>query len=155
MSFRFEELILKLKYKKMKFTASRLSEGNKLFPTEIYLEPTGITIKTPGLFSGESKHFDYNLIALVEIDTPLIGFSTIRIFTGGSQFSANGFSKAEVNQMKKAIEAGKTATNASSPAAAGTQKSVADELKKMKELLDAGVINQQEFEKQKAKILNS
>jgi hypothetical protein len=142
----------------MKFTASRLSEGNKLFPTEIYLEPTGITIKTPGLFSGESKHFDYNLIALVEIDTPLIGFSTIRIFTGGSQFSANGFSKAEVNQMKKAIEAGKTASNTnsnSSDSATGNQKSVADELRKMKELLDAGVINQQEFEKQKAKILNS
>src|ERR1700728_4861649 len=93
----------------MKFTASRLSSDNKIFPSEIYLEDTGITIKIPGLFSGETKHFDFNHIASVEIDTPLIGFSTIRIFAGGTAMSAHGFTKAEVKQIREAIESGKVA----------------------------------------------
>jgi len=133
----------------MKFTASRLSSGNKMFPTEIYLEPTGLTIKIPGLFKGETKQFDFDHIASVEIDTPMIGFSTISIFAGGTQMTASGFTKDEVQQIKKAIEDRKLnlkkETNGS--------LSVADELKKLKELVDAGVISGAEFEQQKKNLL--
>jgi len=133
----------------MKFTASRLSSGNKMFPTEIYLEPTGLTIKIPGLFKGETKQFDFDHIASVEIDTPMIGFSTISIFAGGTQMTASGFTKDEVQQIKKAIEDRKLnlkkETNGS--------LSVADELKKLKELADAGVISTAEFEQQKKNLL--
>ena len=111
----------------MKFTASRLSSDNKIFPSEIYLESTGITIKIPGLFSGETKHFDFNHIASVEIDTPLIGFSTITIFAGGTKMSANGFTKAEVKQIKEGIEAGKKASTNQSNVG---QTSIADEIQK-------------------------
>jgi hypothetical protein len=145
----------------MKFIASRLSSGNKIFPAEIYLEPTGITIKIPGLFSGETKHFDYNHIASVEIDTPLIGFSSITIFAGGTMMAANGFTKAEVKQIQDGIEKGKTAlkntdTNELSnenQASSGTTNSIADELKKLKELVDAGVLTSEEFDQQKRKML--
>ncbi|MEO5777176.1 MAG: SHOCT domain-containing protein [Flavobacterium sp.] len=144
----------------MKFTASRLSAGNKIFPDEIYLEPTGITIKIPGLFSGESKQFDFNHIASVEIDTPLIGFSSITIFAGGTMMAASGFTKSEVKQIKEGIEKGKenaknalsneqTATNSS------TKISIADELIKLKALVDSGVITATEFEQQKQKILSN
>jgi len=136
----------------MKFTASRLSNDNKIFPSEIYLEETGITIKIPGLFSGETKHFDFNHIASVEIDTPLIGFSSITIFAGGTQMSANGFTKAEVKQIKEGIEAGKKASTTQSN---GGQTSIADEIQKLKGLLDSGVLTQQEFDTQKAKLLNN
>jgi hypothetical protein len=132
----------------MKFTASRLSEGNKLFPDEITLEPTGITIKIPGLFSGESTHFDFNHIASVEIDTPMIGFSTITIFAGGTKMSANGFTKAEVKQIKEEIEAGKKGTTG------GGSSSIADEIQKLKILLDEGALTQLEFDTQKARLLN-
>ncbi len=136
----------------MKFTASRLSSDNKIFPSEIYLEETGITIKIPGLFSGETKHFDFNHIASVEIETPLIGFSSITIFAGGTQMSANGFTKAEVKQIKEGIEAGKKASTSQS---SGSQTSIADEIQKLKGLLDGGVLTQQEFDAQKAKLLNN
>ncbi|MEC4048408.1 SHOCT domain-containing protein [Flavobacterium sp. SUN046] len=142
----------------MKFTASRLSSGNKLFPAEIYLEPTGITIKIPGLFSGETKQFDFNHIASVEIDTPMMGFSTITFFAGGTKMSASGFTKAEVKQIKEGIEKGKLAVkNTSSNETATTSSassSLADELMKLKQLADAGVITAEEFESQKKKMLN-
>ncbi len=141
----------------MKFTASRLSSGNKLFPAEIYLEPTGITIRIPGLFSGETKQFDFNHIASVEIDTPMVGFSTITFFAGGTKMSASGFTKAEVKQIKEGIEKGKlsvknnTSTDTTSSA---SSSSLADELMKLKQLMDAGVITQEEFDSQKKRLLN-
>ena len=91
----------------MKITASRLSEGNKVFPSEIHVESTGITIKIPGLFSGESKYFDFVNIASVDIDTPMIGYSTITIYAGGTRMAAHGFTKSEVKQVKQSIEDGK------------------------------------------------
>ncbi len=144
----------------MKFIASRLSSGNKLFPSEIYLEPTGITIKIPGLFSGETKQFDFNHIASVEIDTPLIGFSSITIFAGGTLMAANGFTKAEVKQIKEGIEKGKQAAKSAAsnePTANNVSNriSIADELMKLKELKDIGVITETEFEQQKQKILSN
>ncbi len=141
----------------MKYIASRLSEGNKLFPSEIYLEPTGITIKIPGLFSGETKHFDYNHIASVEIDTPMIGFSRITIFAGGTQMSANGFTKEEVKQIKYGIENGKLSskTNSISNTYSGksSNKGFSEELIKVKELFDDVVITQQEFDTIKKRLL--
>jgi hypothetical protein len=144
----------------MKFTASRLSSGNKIFPAEIYLEPTGITIKIPGLFSGETKHFDYNHIASVEIDTPLVGFSSITIFAGGTMMAANGFTKAEVKQIKEGIEKRKienknNPTNEQITTPNSGVTSLADELIKLKDLVDTGVITQDEFEQQKRKMLGN
>src|ERR1035437_4418609 len=91
----------------MKITASRLSDGNKIFPAEIHVEPTGVTIKIPGLFSGESKYFDFQNIASVDVNTPMIGYSTITIYAGGTKMTAHGFAKSEVKQVKDAIESGK------------------------------------------------
>ena len=92
----------------MKITASRLSEGNKIFPAEIHVEPTGVTIKIPGLFSGDSKYFDFQNIASVDINTPMVGYSTITIYAGGTKMTAHGFTKSEVKQVKEAIEKGKS-----------------------------------------------
>jgi hypothetical protein len=146
----------------MKFVASRLSSGNKIFPAEIYVEPTGITIRIPGLFSGETKQFDYHHIASVEIDTPLVGFSSITIFAGGTMMAANGFTKAEVKQIKEEIERGKLNARSavqSEPvvvhAPSASSSSLADELKKLKDLVDAGVITSEEFEQQKKKMLGN
>lgn len=142
----------------MKFTASRLSSGNKLFPAEIYLESTGITIRIPGLFSGETKQFDFNHIASVEIDTPIVGFSTITFFAGGTKMSASGFTKAEVKQIKEGIEKGKLAvksnTYSENSSSSTSSTSLADELIKLKQLMDAGVITQDEFDAQKKRLLN-
>src|ERR1017187_1269122 len=90
----------------MIFKASRLSEGNKIFPAEIHIETNGLTVKIPGLFSGKSRHLPYNQIGETSIITPMVGYSTITFYTAGTRVSAHGFSKSEVNQIKDAIEQG-------------------------------------------------
>jgi hypothetical protein len=91
----------------MKFTASRLSEGNKIFPSEIHIEGNGVTVKIPGLFGGDSKFFDFHHIASVDVKAPMVGYSTVTFYAGGTQISAHGFTSSEVKQMKQAIEEGK------------------------------------------------
>lgn len=91
----------------MKITASRLSEGNKVFPAEIHIESTGLTVKIPGLFSGKTEYFDFKSISNVSVNTPMIGFATITFRAAGARVSAHGFSGNEVNEIKKAIEEGK------------------------------------------------
>jgi hypothetical protein len=88
----------------MKFTASRLSEGNKVFPAEIHLEENNIEIKVPGLFSGDSKYLNYEDITSIEVDSPMIGFSTIRLFLAGNKVEVHGFSKSDVKEIRKVID---------------------------------------------------
>ena len=91
----------------MKYIASRLSEGNKLFPAEILVEETGLTIKIPGFFSGDETSLPYSSISAVEIDTPLIGYSTIRFYHNGNKVEAHGFSKSDVQEIRDAVENGR------------------------------------------------
>jgi len=95
----------------MKFVASRLSEGNKVFPTEINCEEHGLTVKIPGLFRGESQYFDYHQISSVGVDAPLIGYSTITFYAGVNFISAHGFNSDEVKRIKEIITSRKLNKN--------------------------------------------
>lgn len=86
------------------FIASRLTEGNRIFPSRIIIDKLGITLKVPGFFSGNEKTIPFNRISSVDIDCPFIGFSTIIIeTTGEGEIRAHGFTKDEVKRMKKII----------------------------------------------------
>jgi uncharacterized membrane protein YdbT with pleckstrin-like domain len=86
------------------FIASRLTAGNKLFPAEIIIDQDGITLKIPGLFSGNEKTIPYSRISSVDINCPLIGYSTISIeTTGEGSIKAHGFTKTEVKRIKERI----------------------------------------------------
>lgn len=86
------------------FTASRLSEGNKLFPSHIIIDDSGVTLKVPGFFSGKETTILFGSISSVDIETPFIGFSTISIETKGEgKIIAKGFTKSEVTGMKQLI----------------------------------------------------
>jgi len=86
------------------FIASRLTAGNKLFPAEIIVDQDGVTLKIPGLFSGNEKTIPYTRISSVNIICPFIGFSTISIeTTGEGSIKAHGFTKSEVTRIKELI----------------------------------------------------
>lgn len=90
-----------------KITASRLSDGNKLWPAEITIEENGLNVKIPGFFRGQSTFLAYMDISAITVDTPLMGYSTIRFNAQGSHVVVHGFTKDEVRRVKTAVEEGK------------------------------------------------
>lgn len=127
----------------MKITASRLSEGNKIFPSEIHIEPNGLTVKIPSFFSGQSKYLPYNQIGEVSVDAPLVGYSTIHFYTAGTRVSANGFTGSEVKQIKSAIQKGQSGGKVSS------SSNDDESLDKEKELLEAQLDHEKDMLEQK------
>ena len=75
-----------------------------MFPIKILIDDLGVTLKHPGVFSGQEKTIPFTRVSSVDVDCPFIGYSTIMIqTTGEGQITAHGFTKAEVGEMKKII----------------------------------------------------
>src|SRR6187399_2618453 len=63
-----------------------------------------VTLKPPGIFSGQEKTISFKRISSVDVDCSLVDFSTITIqTTGAGKINACGFTKSEVAEMKKII----------------------------------------------------
>lgn len=89
------------------FEASRLSEGNKVFPAKIDIDNFGVTLKIPGLLGGKEKTLSYQQISSVSIDTPMVGYSKITFDTlGFDRIVATGFSKADAQEIKQMVQQG-------------------------------------------------
>lgn len=87
------------------FEASRLSEGNKIFPAKISIDEFGVTLKIPGFLGGKEKTLSYLDISSVNIDTPMVGYSKITFRTiGFDQIYATGFSKADAVEIKQMVQ---------------------------------------------------
>ncbi|HPF90299.1 MAG TPA: SH3 domain-containing protein [Flavobacteriales bacterium] len=93
------------------FQANRLSGGNRLFPAKVTIDEFGVTLKIPGVFSGEVKSLGFHLISSVKIDSPLIGFSKITFDTiGWDRIVAEGFEKEDANEIKSLVQRGVAAS---------------------------------------------
>lgn len=89
------------------FQASRLSEGNKVIPNTIKIDDFGVTLKIPGVFSGKEKTITYHEVSSVNIETPMVGFSTITFNTiGFDRVVAKGFSKEDAHEIKQLCQKG-------------------------------------------------
>ena len=87
------------------YQASKLASGvSKVFPHKITITDNSVTITEPGLFSNKEKTIPFSKIASVNINSPLVGFSTITVeTTGNDSLTINGFTKDEVREMKQTI----------------------------------------------------
>lgn len=75
-----------------------------MFPGKITIGDNGVTMHVPSFFSGKETTIPFSRISTVDIQCPLIGFSSITISTAGEgRITANGFTKAEVKEMKEMI----------------------------------------------------
>ena len=90
-----------------KYVASRLADGNKLFPPQIQIEAYGIKVRIPGFFKGKETFIPYEDIYSVSVDSKFIGFSTITFSSRGTWIAVHGFTKSQVNDIKRDIEKGK------------------------------------------------
>ena len=85
------------------FEASRLTEGNKVFPTQIIITNRSITIRKPGVFSSDEKTIPMSHVTHVDVNCPLMGFSSITFGTEDTPIKVSGFTKSEVKEMKELV----------------------------------------------------
>lgn len=87
------------------FRASRLSSGNRLFPTQVLISPTAVVHYTPEWVGRLEHSMHMAHVASVRIDTNLM-FSDVFIETtgGASPIRCHGHKKADAIRMKELIE---------------------------------------------------
>jgi hypothetical protein len=87
------------------FVASRLSRGNRLFPTQVLISPQSVVHYTPQWIGRYEHSIHMAHVASVRIDTHLF-FSDVYIETtgGATSIHCKGHRKDEAVQMKELIE---------------------------------------------------
>ncbi len=87
------------------FRASRMSSGNRLFPTQVAISPTSVVHYTPEWFGRLEHSMHMAHVASVRIDTNLM-FSDVYIETtgGASPIKCHGHRQADAVRMKELIE---------------------------------------------------
>lgn len=87
------------------FRASRLSRGNRLFPTQVLITPTSVVQYTPRWFGRHEETIHMAHISSVKIDTGVM-FSNLYIETSGgaNPIACHGHRKGDATRMKELIE---------------------------------------------------
>ena len=87
------------------FRASRMSRGNRLFPTQVAITPQSVSHYTPEWFGRKEHSIHMAHVASVRIDTNLM-FSDVVIESSGgtSTVTCHGHSKADAARIKEIIE---------------------------------------------------
>jgi len=87
------------------FRASRVSTGNRLFPTQVLITPTSVVQYTPRWIGRQEETIHMAHIASVKIDTGVM-LSNVLIETSGgaSPIVCHGHHKGDANRMKALIE---------------------------------------------------
>ena len=87
------------------FRASRLTTGNRLFPTQVLITPTSVVHYTPQWFGRLEHSIHMAHVASVRIDTNLL-FSDVYIETtgGASPICCHGHRKRDAVRMQHLIE---------------------------------------------------
>ena len=98
------------------FIASRLTSGNRLFPTQVQISPTTVVHYTPHWIGRHEHSINIAHVASVRIDTKLL-FSDVFVETTGGQSAirCRGHRKADAVEMKRLIEQFQTEYYKSAP----------------------------------------
>lgn len=92
------------------FRASRLSQGNRIFPTQVLITPQSVVHFTPQWIGRVEHSIHMAHVASVSIDTNLM-FSDVYIETTGgtTPIHCKGHGKSDALEMKRLIEQYQTA----------------------------------------------
>lgn len=86
------------------YTTSRVSSGNRLFPSTITLTDDHIVIKDPFLFGGHESTTPYTKISTIKVKCPMIGFSDVIIdIMGADRLIIHGFTSTDVKEIQSEI----------------------------------------------------
>lgn len=87
------------------FRTSRLSDGNRIFPTQVLIAPSKVVQYTPRWIGCQEESIHMAHISSVKIDTRLL-FSDVLIETSGgaSPIRCHGHGKSDAVKMKALVE---------------------------------------------------
>jgi hypothetical protein len=92
------------------FRASRLSRGNRLFPTQVAITPTSVVQFKPRWIGRQEQTIHMAHVASVNIDTGLLLSNVLIETSGGSDpIACHGHRKGDAVRMKELIERYQTA----------------------------------------------
>jgi hypothetical protein len=87
------------------FRASRLSSGNRLFPTQVLITPTSVVQYTPRWFGRREETIHMAHIASVKIETGVVWSDVLIETSGGTDpILCHGHHKRDASRMKDLIE---------------------------------------------------
>jgi hypothetical protein len=87
------------------FRASRISSGNRLFPTQVLITPTAVVQYTPRWFGRREETIHMAHIASVKIETGVVLSDVLIETSGGSDpIACHGHRKGDAGRMKDLIE---------------------------------------------------
>ncbi len=87
------------------FLASRWTKGNRIFPSQVIITPTSVTMFKPQWIGKIEESLHMAHVASIKIDTNLM-FSRVLIETSGGQDPVilEGHTKGDAVEMKRMIE---------------------------------------------------
>ena len=92
------------------FRASRLSKGNRFFPTQVLITPTSVVQYTPRWIGRQEQTIHMAHVASVSINTSLLFSDVIIETSGGTEpVKCHGHRKQDAVRMKTLIEQHQTA----------------------------------------------
>ena len=87
------------------FRASRLSSGNRVFPTQVLISASSVTHYRPQWIGRLEQSIHISHVASIRIDTNILFSDVIIETTGGHRpIECHGHSKADAVEMKRLIE---------------------------------------------------
>jgi hypothetical protein len=87
------------------FKASRLSGGNRLFPTQVAVTPTSVVHYTPQWIGAHEHSIHMAHVASVRVDSRLLFADVLIETTGGTGgIRCRGHHKSDAGRMKQLIE---------------------------------------------------
>ncbi|CAN5357717.1 hypothetical protein BH23BAC2_BH23BAC2_16280 [soil metagenome] len=140
---------------------------NPFTPNVLIIDDEHIEFKRKNwhLISEDTETLHFRNITGVTVDSHLFGTTIIIKSTGNDPIMVRGFWKKEAKEIKDLCARNIAAANRNNSGAAfassfaktmeGKNYSVADELSKLRNLVEQGVLTQQEFEAQKQKLLHN
>jgi len=87
------------------FRASRLSQGNRIFPTQVVITTSSVTHYTPQWIGKLEESIHISHVASIKIDTNIMFSDVVIETTGGhNPVLCHGHSKGDAIEMKRLIE---------------------------------------------------
>jgi hypothetical protein len=92
------------------FRASRLSSGNRVFPTQVLITPTSVVQYNPSWIGRQEKTIHMAHVSSVKIETGLLLSNVLIETSGGSHpINCHGHHNGDATAMKELIERYQTA----------------------------------------------